>query len=152
MMFFQSKSNVHLLKVIGGTQLQNWFPKSQEGSIVAEVAAGSGRFSHPPWVSWADKSGTGFCHHQKHKLIDIYIQLLLVGWLSNTLFEGSPPHTGQAGPAVVAPDAEGGCLVHWPGKGAEGKIWPALQAVLFWGWKGMYSDFRWSFTSRCCTS
>ena len=47
------------------------------------------------------------------------------------LIAGSPPHIGQAGPAVIAPDAERGRLVHWPGKSAEGKIWSALQAVLF---------------------
>ena len=72
----------------------------------------------------------GRFHHHRPK-VDQQIPDFCKSLDDQIVYVGSPPHTGQAGPAVIAPDAERGCLVHWPGKSAEGKIWSALQAVLF---------------------
>ena len=101
------------------------------------------------WQKLQQEVAVSLTHHEFLELIS------LVGGISSSyqqipdffksvddqmVFVGSPPHTGQAGPAVVAPDAKRSCLVHWACKGTSGKVWSALQAVLFRGWKGMYSD------------
>ena len=96
---------------------------------MAEVAARGGSVSHPPRVSGTDQSGWKLFNIQRCLWMDDQVVCV-----------GSPPHTGQAGPAVVAPDAKRSCLVHWARKGTSCKVWSAMQTVLFRGWKGICLD------------
>ena len=72
----------------------------------------------------------GRFHHHRPK-VDQQIPDFCKSLDDQIVYVGSPPHTGQAGPAVIAPDAKRSCLVHRARKGTSGKVWSALQAVLF---------------------